>query len=342
MRVTIDGKLIRRSLQTRKESEALLKTRSVITAALEGQQAKEVPTLADFAKTYLAYSKRQHRASTYTRNLYRMPKLLKNFGSMRLGQITKQAVKLYSQKRLREVSPASVNRELSLLSSILEYAFELDFVQENPVRVKKLRESPGRERYLTPNEVKQLLNACEDLSKRKGVGSNPILYEIVLTALLTGLRKGNLQKLKWGQIDLDMGNITIPAGEHKNKKPLHLPLNPCLRDVLMGLRNRYPLSTYVFSKPDGTAYGDWKRSFVTVCEIAGLEDVHFHDLRHTYGTFLNMLGANEYAIRTLMGHQTLAASKRYVHTPPDIAKEYSERLGNYLKDILDDSSDSGY
>ena len=340
VRVVIDGKLIRRSLGTRKESEALLKTRSVIMAALEGQKEKKVPKLAEFAKAYLEYSKRQHRTSTREKRTSRIRKLIENLGSMRLDQIDKRAIRLYYQKRLQEVSPASVNRERSLLSSIMEYACELDLIQENPVRkVKKLRESPGRERYLTPDEIKRLLDACETLSKRKDVGHNPILYEIVLTAILTGLRKGNLQNLKWSQVDYKTGNIVIPAGEYKNRKPLYFPINPCLQKILSGLRYNYPYGTYVFSKSDGTSYGDWKRSFNTACEIAGLKDVHFHDLRHTHATLLNMLGANEYVIRALMGHQTLAASKRYVHTPPEIVRKASNALGDYvMRRILDDSN----
>ncbi|MCK4333648.1 site-specific integrase [candidate division WOR-3 bacterium] len=338
VRVMIDGKLIRRSLQTRKESEALLKTRSVIMAALEGQKAKEVPTLAEFTKTYLAYSKRQHRESTYTRNLRRMPMLIENLGSMRLDQIDKRAIGTYMQKRAQEVNSPTVNRDLSLLSSIMEYVLELDLIQENPVRkVKKLRESPGRERYLTTDEIKRLLDACKVLGERKGVGHNPILYEIVLTAILTGLRKGNLQNLKWSQVDLENGNIVIPAGEYKNRKPLYFPINPCLQEILSGLRHNYPYAEYVFCKADGTEYGDWKRSFNTACEIAGLKDVRFHDLRHTCGTLLNMLGTNQYTIRALMGHRTLAASKRYVHTPPETAREASNALGDRLRRILDGS-----
>lgn len=338
VRVMIDGKLIRRSLQTRKESEALLKTRSVIMAALEGQQAKEVPTLAEFAQTYLEYSKRQHRSSTHEDYVRKMRKLKENLGTTRLDKIDKRVIKLYSQKRLQEVSPASVNRELTLLSSIMEYALELDLIQENPVRkVKKLRESPGRERYLTPDEIKRLLDACKALSERKGVGHNPILYEIVLTAILTGLRKGNLQNLRWDQIDLENGNIVIPAGEYKNRKPLYFPINPYLQEILSGLRYNYPYAEYVFCKTDGTEYGDWKRSFNTACEIAGLKDVRFHDLRHTYGTLLNMLGENEYVIRALMGHRTLAASKRYVHTPPETVRKASNALGDRLRRILDGS-----
>ena len=338
VRVMIDGKLIRRSLETRDETEALWKVGSVIKAALEGQKAKEVPTLAEFTKTYLAYSKRQHRESTYTRNLRRMPMLIENLGSMRLDQIDKRAIGTYMQKRAQEVNSPTVNRDLSLLSSIMEYALELDLIRENPVRrVKKLRESPGRERYLTTDEIKRLLDACRVLGERKGVGHNPILYEIVLTAILTGLRKGNLQKLKWSQVDLDNGNIIIPAGEYKNRKPLYFPINPYLREILSGLRHHYPYAEYVFCKSDGTEYGDWKRSFNTACEIAGLKDVRFHDLRHTCGTLLNMLGTNQYTIRALMGHRTLAASKRYVHTPPETVREASNALGDRLRRILDGS-----
>lgn len=339
VRVVIDGKLIRRSLGTQKESEALLKTRSVIMAALEDQKAKEVLKLAEFIETYLKYSKRQHRPTTYEKRVSKVKNLLENLGSFRLEQIDKRAIKLYSQKRLEVVTPSTVNRELSLLSSIMEYALELDLVQENPVRkVKKLSESPGRDRYLSPDEIKRLLDACKALSKRKGVGHNPILYEIVLTAILTGLRKGNLQRLRWSQVDLKNGNIIIPAGESKNRKPLYFPINPYLREILLGLRRDYSYAEYVFCKSNGTEYGDWKRSFATACKIAGLKDVRFHDLRHTHGTLLNMLNANEYTITALMGHRTLTASKRYVHTPPEKAREASNALGKYLRGILDDSN----
>ena len=131
--------------------------------------------------------------------------------------------------------------------------------------------------------------------------------------------------------------ITIHAGEHKNRKPLYFPINPYLQEILSGLRHNYPYAEYVFCKADGTEYGDWKRSFNTACEIAGLKDVRFHDLRHTCGTLLNMLGTNQYTIRALMGHSTLAASKRYVHTPPETVREASNALGDRLRRILDGS-----
>lgn len=342
VRVMIDGKLIRRSLGTKKTQEALLKTESVIKAALEDRESKELPKLAVFVDRYKEYSKNVHKETTYEKSHSRISTLVENLGSMRLDKISKQAVKGYLNKRVQTVSPASVNRELSLLSSIMEYALELDLIQENPVKkIKKLKESPGRERYLNGEELKRLLETCHDLSKRKGVGHNPILYEIVLTAILTGLRKGNLQNLKWSQVDLETGNIVIPASEHKTRKPLYFPLTPHLQEVLLGLRNSYPHSEYVFSKPDGTSYGDWKRSFENACTIAGLKNFHFHDLRHTHATFLNMLGANEYTIRALMGHQTLAASKRYVHTPPELVKEASEKLGEYVKQILRPKDETG-
>jgi len=338
IRIMIDGKLVRRSLGTRDKTEALWKARSVIEAAMEGQKAKEIPTLAEFAQTYLEYSKRRHRPSTHEDYVRKMRKLNSRLGSLRLDKIDKQKIGAYSRTRLKEVDSKTVNRDLSLLSSIMEYALELDLIQENPVRkVKKFRESPGRERYLSDDEIKRLLDACKALSERKGVGRNPILYEIVLTALLTGLRKGNLQRLKWSQVNLEAGLITIPAVEHKSRKSLYLPVSEYLRKVLADLRGRFPHSTFVFSKPDGTAYGDWKRSFNTACKIAGLEDVRFHDLRHTHGTLLNTLDASQYTIMSLMGHRTLKASQGYVHTPPQKAKKFSNALGEYLRGILDGS-----
>jgi len=145
----------------------------------------------DYAEQYLAYSKDNKARSTYVRrDKVSVAHLTAAFEGRYLFDITPRLIENYKAKRLEKVSPATVNRELACLKHMYNKAIEWGYVKTNPVKsVRLLKEPPGRLRYLRPEEVKKLLDAC-----------NGYLKSIVITALNTGMRKGEVLAQRFGDI----------------------------------------------------------------------------------------------------------------------------------------------
>ena len=219
----------------------------------------EKVTLAEFAKEYLIHKKNSTRPSTYIRdevsvNLHLVP----YFGKEYLFNITPHKIFSYQSKRLSEgVLNATINREVSCLKHLLNTAITWRRIKTNPIKdVPKLKEPPGRIRYLTLEEINTLLLACPKPPHR--------LRAVVTIALTTGMRKGEILGLKWSFIKFDSRFIILPVT--KNNTVRILPMNDAVIRELEGLPRD---SEYVFGNGTGKHQGDIKRSFGTACEAAG-------------------------------------------------------------------------
>jgi len=326
VRFTLNGK--RRMLSTGEtdKTHALLKLGEIVKAAertdtlgSHGSQVKRISTFRELAKEYIAYAEANKAVSTAQGDKHRLGKLLAAFGSNRLTDITQHRVELYIQERRKVVKSSTVNRDTALLKHMLNKAVDWGYLQFNPLkRVKLLKEPPGRIRYLSDSERERFLDTCKH-------SDSDMLYPVVLTALLTGMRRGELRSLIWDNIDLERGEITLKRT--KNNEVRVIPISNDLLPVLLELKDKRPHARYVFSKPDGTAYGDWKRSFDTACKQAGIKDFRFHDLRHTFGSYLGMKGCNAYTIMRLMGHKTIAMSARYTHISEKQLRAAVDQIG---------------
>jgi integrase len=169
------------------------------------------------------------------------------------------------------------------------------------------KENNQRLRFLSETEVEALLNACTQHLK-----------PIVETALLSGMRRGELLSLKWEQIR----NGFIYLTETKSGKAQQIPINDRLALVLRELRGKNQLkSQYVFCDSQGRRFYEVKRSFVSACKRAGLEDFRFHDLRHTFASHLVMAGASLKAVQELLGHADLKMTMRYAHLSHEHLKD---------------------
>ncbi|MCK4418022.1 MAG: site-specific integrase [Candidatus Latescibacteria bacterium] len=163
-------------------------------------------------------------------------------------------------------------------------------------------------RYLTKEECRALLAQCP-----------PHLYPIVLTALNTGMRKGELFNLMWEDVDFWKGIITV-----RNRKEFHtknyenrtIPMNDLLWRTLRELPQN-STSLYVFENKSGRSYDDLKRSYHTAVKKAGLGHARFHDLRHTFASHLVMAGVDLRTVQALMGHKTVQMTMRYSHLAPE-------------------------
>jgi len=276
-------------------------------------EEKKIP-FEKYAEQYLDYSKANKARSTYQRHdRNNIAHLVSFFKNRYIFEITPQMIEKYKAMRLKKVSPATVNRELACLKHMFTKAIEWGYVKENPAKkVKLLKEPPGRLRYLRPEEVEKLLNACADY-----------IRPIVVTALNTGMRKGELLRLKWANVDLKNRKITVINS--KNNESRVIPINQTLFKELSAL-SKEGKGEDVFSDRNGHPFGDIKKGFSAALKRAGIKDFRFHDLRHTFGSHLVMQGVDLKTVQQVMGHKDIKMTMRYSHLSPEYVQEAMERL----------------
>ena len=211
-------------------------------------------------------------------------------GPYSLFQITPPLISDYRDELLSEEvrkdrlrSPSTVNRYLAVLSSVFTYAQkELHWATSNPVLdVKKPSEPSGRVRFLSEEEREKLLNACKQ-------SRNEYLYCVVVLALSTGMRKGEIFNLTWRNVDFKKELILIP--ETKNASFKAVPLVGHTKNLLQKLGKVRRLDTdLVFpSKSEPSQPVDIRKPWETAIVKAGIENFKFHDLRHTTASYLAM------------------------------------------------------
>lgn len=205
------------------------------------------------------------------------------------------------------ISGPTVNRYLAALSMVCKWAWkELRWLPSNPVLdVSKNPENPGLVRFLSDDERKTLLQACRN-------SSDPNIYTAVLLALATGARYSNLRNLTWEEVDLE--RWTLRFEEVKNKQPRYVPIVGPAQAAMQGQHDRDPTgSGWVFKGGRDGVPADINGPWRKVREQAGLNDVRFHDLRHTTASYLTMNGATLAEVAEALGHRTLVMAKRYSH-----------------------------
>ena len=206
----------------------------------------------------------------------------------------------------KRLSPATVKRYLTIISSALSAATkEWFWMEDNPCRKVVLPPQPrGRVRFLDEEEKHRLLATCK-------ASSDARLYPLVVLALCTGARRGELLSLTWKDIDLDRDVAVIHHS--KNGERRALVLSGLAKQILSErVRLRRVGSDLVFSRRTHGApfpYYAWDRAR----ETAGIEDFRFHDLRHTFASYLAMSGATLAELAEALGHKTLSMVKRYAH-----------------------------
>lgn len=216
-------------------------------------------------------------------------------------------------------SNATVNRYLACLSIVLSKAVkEWEWLDENPMlKVGKKKEPKGRTRFLSNEERERLLLECKNISYE--------LYLLVLIAVCTGARFGEITKLKWQNIDFE--NKLFHFMDTKNGDDRGVPISSILiKELINFSKVRNIKSDYVFIRPDGKKIIYFKGMFYNALEKAEIENFKFHDLRHTAASYLAMNGASLLEIAEILGHKTLAMVKRYSHLTKKHTATLIERM----------------
>lgn len=297
------GKRIRKCVgRSKKVADLVLKDIEVRIAKEKNlgiHESKKV-LFEDFADEYLKFSKTNKTPHSHRRDIVSLKvNLIPYFKGQYLREITPHAIEQYKRERLEKVKPATVNRELACLKHLFSKAIEWEYYNANPVKkVKLLKEPPGRIRYLDNDEIQRLLKEC-----------SPTLKPIVITALNTGMRKSELLNLKWRYVSFRDRMIFIRNS--KNNESRVVPINKIVYNTFRKLYNHE--NEYVFHTKKGNPYKEIKTGFVAARKRAGIKDFRFHDLRHTFASYLAMSGWNLQTIQRLMGHKDFKMTLRYSH-----------------------------
>ncbi|WP_022947774.1 tyrosine-type recombinase/integrase [Methylohalobius crimeensis] len=203
-------------------------------------------------------------------------------------------------------APATVAKALAVLSHACTVAVnEWGWLQDNPARkVKKPTFNNGRVRFLDDNERARLLKACKQ-------SSNPYLYPVVVLALSTGMRQGEIMNLEWHDVDLAKGSIVLHHTKNGERRRVAL-VGPALEVLREHSKVRRLDSPLVFPGNTGKP-ALLRKPWLNALKEAEITDFKFHDLRHSCASYLAMNGATPGEIAEVLGHKTLAMVKRYSH-----------------------------
>jgi len=294
----------------------------------------KIPTLKEITPTYINYqiNKQKRSIRDDQRHLRDFNKV---FGNLKLSQINSRDIDEYKNKRLNEVKPASVNRELSTLRHLFNVAKRWkQFFGENPVAEAGLLPVNNQvERILTNEEEEILLKVSPNYLKN-----------IIICALNTAMRIGEIITLKWDNINFDSNTITIEQINSKNKKTQKIPINSKLRKLFLELKLRSSICEYVFLNSDNRPYkkpDSLNNVYRNALNKCGIEGLRFHDLRHTAATRMIENGASIVAVNKILRHADLRTTMRYMHPDNSLVdavetlakKQYLESNGNVFGNV---------
>jgi integrase len=312
----INGKQVRRykAEWTQDDAEAEL-AKALLKMEPEKPKGPGI-TLAQAAERYLASKTRKRTIEADRRQL----ELLKaEFGEETpLADITASRISAYKAKRLaavrkigegeaaveRRLSAAAVNRPLALLRHLLRLAHEewgeLDVVP----KIRTEKEPQGRLRWLTQEEAINVLAACKK-------SRNVALADLVEFSLFAGVRRGEALGLTWDRVDRARGVIRLELTKSGRRREVPLSSNA---DAVLARRWTPGAKGDVFGSRNWNSFRSaWEKALAA----AGVEGFRFHDLRHTFASWLVQRGRTLKEVQEALGHQTIAMTMRYSHLAPD-------------------------
>ena len=273
-----------------------------------------------------------------------------------LSDLNAWNVEKWRQKRLTKAAkppkPATVNRDLAAFKAALSKAVDWEFLPSHPLaKVKPSKvDSQGVVRYLTDAESKALYLALDQREKsvrekraqgnawrrERGYPEMPDmvdqtyvdhLHPAVIMALNTGIRRGELFTLRWSDVNLTDGYLSVRGGVAKSGKTRHVPLNIELRTALKQWRQQSPdANTLVFPGNNGKPLKDIKTAWTNLLTLAKIDQFRWHDMRHDFASRLVMAGVDLNTVRELLGHSDLKMTLRYAHLAPEHKAAAVEKL----------------
>ncbi|MGF1779041.1 tyrosine-type recombinase/integrase [Vibrio nomapromontoriensis] len=312
------------------------------------KQAREETKRRKFLN-FETYLDKKYRPFLETRNAKTVDKTIghlksrfEHFLGKDLDKISAWDVEKWKSERIKlGRAPATINYSINTLKGALSRAVEWGVIEShNLTKVKVLKHDNTRIRYLSDSEEGSLLSAIfnrNELVREKRISSNkhrevrgtplhPCLSgvrfvdyvePIVLTAMHTGLRRGELLSLTWDDVFFPNRYLVVKASDAKSKKSRVVPLNATVLEILKEWKQQNPFCHYVFVSGVDKPLTDIKKPWLRLVEQAEIDNFNFHDLRHHFASKLVMAGVDLNTVRELLGHSDLKMTLRYAHLAPE-------------------------
>ena len=234
---------------------------------------------------------------------------IKEIGGSKLGAVARSQIVEIRDRMAETRSPATVNRYLATLRHAFRIGMtDWEWCNRTPCQKIALSEPRGRDRHLSDAEITALLKATE-------ASAHPHLHPVVLMALTTGARRGEITGLRWPDVNLNSGRAVLQKTKNTDKRSLAL-IPPVIVELRKLRKVRRIDNDLVFANPNpegrrsfGTLENAWREARSVAC----LDDFRFHDCRHTFASRMAMNGHSLSEIAGALGHRTLAMVQRYSH-----------------------------
>jgi len=301
-----EGRRIRKKVGSEKDAENVLAAvkADILRGEYRFKKDRKI-RFEDFAKEYLDYAKINKRS--WTRDESSLKRLIPHFKDKLLSKITPRHIEEYKKKRLDDkVKTGTINRELACLKHMFTIAEKLGrFDDKNPVKkVEFFQERQYVMKILDREEINRLIDAAADHLK-------PIL----IIALNTGMRRGEIFNLRWS--DIDFIDHYIHIKKTKSNVMRKVPMNSVVATTLKNIEKK---SEFIFPSLWSKKHkhiNDVFNSFKTACSNAGIKDLRFHDLRHTAATLMVTGGVDLATVSQILGHSTIQMTMKYAHPTPE-------------------------
>ena len=272
-----------------------------------GVVTESTMTFAAYAKEWLATLRPDLKPRTVERWRGIVEQHLVPHFKCALKTINAEGAERYMAARVHAgAAPSTINREMTVLKQMMRRAVSKKYLTTNRFRdaqgtltdsLRPLKEPPGRTRYLSLEEIEQLLSACD---------KQPYLLAFILVAINSGMRRNEILNLT--RQTIDTRNRTATLTHTKNGAARHVYLNDVAFTALESLPRRIDGRLF----PPGTP-NKMSVAFARACRRAGIEDCRLHDLRHTFASHQAMAGVQSRGLQSLLGHKDPRMTQRYSH-----------------------------
>jgi integrase len=307
--------------------EALLRRKLAQGESLEPKEEKKIPLFKDFAWEWFdIYAKTNNKPSEVRGKKFTLrTHLVPFFGSSKIGNITSMDIERYKSKKIKMgLMNKTINNHLTVLNKLMRTAHEWLDLDKTP-RIKLLKVPPRGYDFLTQEESNKILHHASG-----------IWHDMILLALKTGLRLGELRGLRWEDIDLKKGELTVNRSAYRHDcfvspKSNKTRVIPLCEQAFSMLNARLCKKGFVFTEKKGVHLKNMNcyRKLRQICEEAGLRRIGWHVFRHSFASHLIMSGAHLKAVQELLGHSDIQTTMIYAHLSPSA-------LSNTVK-LLDDA-----
>lgn len=299
------------------------------------EEPQEAPTLAELWDKYLPWAK-EHKKTWVTDEFNYKKHIEPRFAKKRLDAISpidiermKAEMKKSTNQHGKPYTKATIKHQLVLLKRLFGLAQRWGmYAGENPMnRVEVPKLDNGRTEFMQDGEVSRLLQTLEAWPCRTSAA-------FVKFTLLTGMRRGELFKLTWDDVDFERGMVTLR--EPKGGKTQTIPISPPALEVLKSLKVTSP---FVFPGKGGQQRTDFKGPWLKIRKAAGLpKNFRFHGLRHHFASTLVSAGYDLLVVQKLLTHKDSRTTQRYAHLAPGALKEAAVKSGELLNPKLQQDS----